>query len=269
MAAPTRCSAERPAPPRGTRNPWDLARTPGGRSSGSAAVGCGRVRWPRHAGRRFHPPAVGSAAPGSSPRWARSTAAGGLDYLSQSVTHVIAGSLGCLGDGPRGRQPGGERSGVSWPDRSADPAAIAAARAARAVAARCRRNSAAAEIPRARRGGSRDGGRSRSPWVSTPGSGAGRCGDFRGAQCLGAQPERAMHGRKRGMRRCWSGVGGRRPPTRRWTARRGHRRRRPRRAAPVGLESTGNPIFVVPGSMLGAPVVSLPVLDDGGLPLGL
>ena len=40
-------------------------------------------------------------------------------------------------------------------------------------------------------------------------------------------------------------------------------------AAPVGLETTGNPIFVVPGSMLGAPGVSLPVLDDGGLPLGL
>src|SRR5207344_248254 len=40
-------------------------------------------------------------------------------------------------------------------------------------------------------------------------------------------------------------------------------------AAPVGLETTGNPIFVVPGSMLGAPDVSLPVLDDDGLPLGL
>ncbi|HMA74744.1 MAG TPA: amidase [Xanthobacteraceae bacterium] len=40
-------------------------------------------------------------------------------------------------------------------------------------------------------------------------------------------------------------------------------------AAPVGLGSTGNPIFVVPGSMLGIPTLSLPVLDDGGLPLGL
>jgi Asp-tRNA(Asn)/Glu-tRNA(Gln) amidotransferase A subunit family amidase len=40
-------------------------------------------------------------------------------------------------------------------------------------------------------------------------------------------------------------------------------------AAPVGLATTGNPIFVVPGSMLGAPGVSLPVLEDGGLPLGL
>jgi Asp-tRNA(Asn)/Glu-tRNA(Gln) amidotransferase A subunit family amidase len=40
-------------------------------------------------------------------------------------------------------------------------------------------------------------------------------------------------------------------------------------AAPVGLGSTGDPIFVVPGSMLGVPTLSLPVLDDGGLPLGL
>ena len=40
-------------------------------------------------------------------------------------------------------------------------------------------------------------------------------------------------------------------------------------AAPVGLGSTGNPVFVVPGSMLGIPTISLPVLNDGALPLGL
>jgi Asp-tRNA(Asn)/Glu-tRNA(Gln) amidotransferase A subunit family amidase len=40
-------------------------------------------------------------------------------------------------------------------------------------------------------------------------------------------------------------------------------------AAPIGLGSTGDPIFVVPGSMLGVPALSLPVLNDGGLPLGL
>ena len=39
--------------------------------------------------------------------------------------------------------------------------------------------------------------------------------------------------------------------------------------APVGLGSTGNPIFAVPGSMLGVPAVSLPVLQADGLPLGL
>ncbi len=40
-------------------------------------------------------------------------------------------------------------------------------------------------------------------------------------------------------------------------------------AAPVGLGSTGNPIFVVPGSFLGVPVVTLPALRSEGLPLGL
>ena len=40
-------------------------------------------------------------------------------------------------------------------------------------------------------------------------------------------------------------------------------------AAPVGLNWTGDPAFVIPGSMLGVPAISLPVLEDGGLPLGL
>jgi Asp-tRNA(Asn)/Glu-tRNA(Gln) amidotransferase A subunit family amidase len=40
-------------------------------------------------------------------------------------------------------------------------------------------------------------------------------------------------------------------------------------AAPIGLDSTGNPIFVVPGSLLGVPVVTLPLLRDAGLPVGL
>jgi Asp-tRNA(Asn)/Glu-tRNA(Gln) amidotransferase A subunit family amidase len=40
-------------------------------------------------------------------------------------------------------------------------------------------------------------------------------------------------------------------------------------AAPEGLQSTGNPIFAVAGSMLGVPAISLPVLTDDGLPLGL
>ena len=40
-------------------------------------------------------------------------------------------------------------------------------------------------------------------------------------------------------------------------------------AAPKGLSSTGNPIFAVAGSLLGVPAVSLPLLSDEGLPLGL
>ena len=40
-------------------------------------------------------------------------------------------------------------------------------------------------------------------------------------------------------------------------------------AAPVRLDWTGDPAFVIPGSMLGVPAITLPVLEDGGLPLGL
>ena len=40
-------------------------------------------------------------------------------------------------------------------------------------------------------------------------------------------------------------------------------------AAPVGLDWTGDPIFVVPASLLGTPAMSLPVLEAESLPLGL
>ena len=40
-------------------------------------------------------------------------------------------------------------------------------------------------------------------------------------------------------------------------------------AAPVGLGWTGDPAFAVPGSMLGVPAITLPALQDGGMPLGL
>ncbi|HEY2756553.1 MAG TPA: amidase family protein, partial [Pseudolabrys sp.] len=40
-------------------------------------------------------------------------------------------------------------------------------------------------------------------------------------------------------------------------------------AAPVGLNSTGNPAFAVPFSLLGVPALSLPLLREQSLPLGL
>ena len=40
-------------------------------------------------------------------------------------------------------------------------------------------------------------------------------------------------------------------------------------AAPVGLGSTGDPVFAVPFSLLGVPAISLPLLHEQGLPLGL
>jgi Asp-tRNA(Asn)/Glu-tRNA(Gln) amidotransferase A subunit family amidase len=40
-------------------------------------------------------------------------------------------------------------------------------------------------------------------------------------------------------------------------------------AAPVGLVSTGDPGFNIPASIIGAPALTLPLLADEGLPLGL
>jgi Asp-tRNA(Asn)/Glu-tRNA(Gln) amidotransferase A subunit family amidase len=40
-------------------------------------------------------------------------------------------------------------------------------------------------------------------------------------------------------------------------------------AAPIGLQWTGDPVFNVPASLLGVPAISLPLLSDERLPLGL
>jgi Asp-tRNA(Asn)/Glu-tRNA(Gln) amidotransferase A subunit family amidase len=39
--------------------------------------------------------------------------------------------------------------------------------------------------------------------------------------------------------------------------------------APIGLQSTGDPTFAIPASLLGVPALSLPLFQIGGLPFGL
>jgi Asp-tRNA(Asn)/Glu-tRNA(Gln) amidotransferase A subunit family amidase len=39
--------------------------------------------------------------------------------------------------------------------------------------------------------------------------------------------------------------------------------------APLGISSTGDPVFAIPGSLLGVPAVSIPLFRIDGLPLGL
>src|SRR6185312_2247826 len=82
--------------PRGTRNPWDLRRTPGGSSSGSAAaVGCGMLcggLGTQVVGSILRPSGF-CGAYGFKPSVGGINRGGSLDYLSQSVTGTIAASL--------------------------------------------------------------------------------------------------------------------------------------------------------------------------------
>jgi Asp-tRNA(Asn)/Glu-tRNA(Gln) amidotransferase A subunit family amidase len=82
--------------PRGTRNPWDLTRTPGGSSSGSAAaVGCGMLcggLGTQVVGSILRPSGF-CGAYGFKPSVGGVNRGGSLDYLSQSVTGTIGASL--------------------------------------------------------------------------------------------------------------------------------------------------------------------------------
>ncbi len=82
--------------PRGTRNPWDPTRTPGGSSSGSAAaVGCGMLcggLGTQVVGSILRPSGF-CGAYGFKPSVGAINRGGSLDYLSQSVTGTIAASL--------------------------------------------------------------------------------------------------------------------------------------------------------------------------------
>jgi Asp-tRNA(Asn)/Glu-tRNA(Gln) amidotransferase A subunit family amidase len=82
--------------PRGTRNPWDSERTPGGSSSGSAAaVGCGMV--PAALGTQvvgsILRPASFCGCVGFKPSVGGINRGGSYDYFSQSCTGVLAASL--------------------------------------------------------------------------------------------------------------------------------------------------------------------------------
>src|SRR5438552_1935158 len=82
--------------PRGTRNPWDRERTPGGSSSGSAAaVACGMV--PAALGTQvvgsILRPASFCGCVGFKPRAGGINRGGSYDHFSQSCTGVLAASL--------------------------------------------------------------------------------------------------------------------------------------------------------------------------------
>ena len=289
--------------PRGTRNPWDLTRTPGGSSSGSAAaVGCGMLcggLGTQVVGSILRPSGY-CGAYGFKPSVGGINRGGSLDFLSQSVTGAIGASLADTwamaravaervgGDPgypgltgpltlPPSRRP--VRVGLlrtaGWPlledtARASLEAAVERLRAAGVTVLLpedCPELAAVEEATAEAREITMDINAWEWRWP---------LGSYMARDVAGLSPsavERharsntltqaeyvALLVRRDAARVAYAVLAGQVDAVISVTA---------PGAAPVGLETTGNPIFVVPGSMLGAPGVSLPVLDDGGLPLGL
>jgi Asp-tRNA(Asn)/Glu-tRNA(Gln) amidotransferase A subunit family amidase len=285
--------------PRGTRNPWDRERTPGGSSSGSAAaVACGMV--PAALGTQvvgsILRPASFCGCVGFKPSMGRINRGGSYNYFSQSCTGVLAASLedawlvavsiaarvggdpgypGLQGpaEPPPPRRPrtlavlqtSGWEEGA--PKARAAFAAAAARLAAAGIAVADRHADPVIEEVEGAIADSARLTRTINAWEGRWPLNTYRDRDATklsrsalerlamaeteyGAAITVRQRNRETHAR---LAACYDAAIILAAPG----------------AAPVGLGSTGNPVFNVPASMLGIPTVSLPLLSIGGLPLGL
>jgi Asp-tRNA(Asn)/Glu-tRNA(Gln) amidotransferase A subunit family amidase len=289
--------------PAGTRNPWDLERTPGGSSSGSAAaVGCGMlsgalgtqvvgsiIRPASFCGCVGYKPSVGAINRGGS-----------HDYFSQSCTGVLAASLADAWRLAReiARRAGGDPgypalSGPADPPPSRCPARLVvfetagwerASPAARQAFEAALRRLSAAGIGLARRGaddaiaavenaiaGAFELTRGINAWEGRWPLNTYRERDaarlsramldrLATAEAMRQNDYAALLAERVRAREIFAGLGSRFDAVLTLSA---------TGAAPLGLGSTGDPVFAVPGSLLGVPTLSLPLLEVEGLPLGL
>jgi Asp-tRNA(Asn)/Glu-tRNA(Gln) amidotransferase A subunit family amidase len=289
--------------PRGTRNPWDAARTPGGSSSGSAAaVACGMV--PAALGTQvvgsILRPASFCGCVGYKPTVGGINRGGSYDYFSQSCTGVLAASLedawlvainiatraggdpgypGIQGppDPPTAARPralamvetaGWDRAvpeargalevaiaqlvaeGVAITDRHADPGIDAVEREVCHAAELTRTiNTWEARWPLNTYRNHDASKLSQSALDRLTEAEAMTLADY-GAAITQRQHIRQLH---HGLAARYDAAITLSAPG----------------PAPVGLGWTGDPSFVVPGSLLGVPTVSLPLLMAEGMPLGL
>lgn len=292
------------AHPAGTRNPWDVARTPGGSSSGSAAaVGCGMLS-----------AALGSQVVGSiirpasfcgcvgfKPSVGGINRSGSFDHFSQSCTGVLGatladtwtvaraitlraggdpGSHGLTGpiELPAARQPRclALLETAGWPEASAAAQqALTEARQrlqAAGIAVIDRTTHAAVAAVEVAIAEARALATAINAWegrwpLNTYAVDRDRSQLSSSSQARLAQAQQMTQAQYQDLLR---------------------ERQRIREvygvlhslcdgcltlaapgAAPIGLASTGNPVFTVPTSLLGVPSLSLPVFADEGLPLGL
>jgi len=289
--------------PNVTRNPWDLDRTPGGSSSGSAAaVGCGMVSaalGTQVIGSIVRPASFCGCV-GFKPTVGAINRGGSHDYLSQSALGVLAADLAdawqvmkematrCGGD------PGtvGLVGPAVLPEASR-PARVAVIRTAGwATASEDARQAfdrACARLAEAGvqfSDGSDDAAISRAEAAIKDAQALSRAinawesrwplntyGDRDFAKLSQPMQERLKQAEAMSQDDYQAAI------TKRDRARLLHAALADRYeaaitlsapdAAPLGLASTGDATFAVPASLLGVPAMSLPLLTSGGLPLGL
>jgi Asp-tRNA(Asn)/Glu-tRNA(Gln) amidotransferase A subunit family amidase len=289
--------------PRGTRNPWDLARTPGGSSSGSAAaVGAGLIT----AGLgtqvigSIMRPASFCGCVGYKPSVGAINRGGSHDYLSQSSTGVLAASLDdawqvAIEIAARvGGDPG--YPGLAGPQRAPDavkPRRLVMLETAGWQVASAEAKEALQEVvARLSRGGIEIATRQSNKHIAVVEEAildafalSARINDWEWRWPLNIFSERDANKLSKAMRERSARARGMQQSEYRAALDERNRIRAlyaelaahcdgvitlaAPAAAPLGLESTGNPIFAVPFSLLGVPAVSLPLMLERKLPLGL
>jgi Asp-tRNA(Asn)/Glu-tRNA(Gln) amidotransferase A subunit family amidase len=289
--------------PRGTRNPWDLARTPGGSSSGSAAaVAAGLVTaalGTQVVGSIVRPASYCGCV-GFKPSVGAINRGGSHDYLSQSCTGVLAASLedawqvsseiaARVGGDPGFVGLAGSLSAplavkpvrvvlletAGWP--SASPAARHAlqsvvARLADASVEIMTRSShpqvatvEEAIVDAHVLSGKINAWESRWPLTMYRKRDAGKLSSamlrrLDQGEAMSVDDYRAALAERRRIRGLYEELSASCDVCVTLAA---------PGAAPVGIESTGDPAFAVPFSLLGVPALSLPVMREHDLPLGL
>lgn len=289
--------------PRGTRNPHDVNRTPGGSSSGSAAaVGAGIISaglGTQVVGSIVRPASYCGCV-GFKPTVGAINRGGSLDYLSQSCTGVLAATVqdawqvaieiaGRVGGDPG--TPGLE--GPMQPPAPVKPRTLALLETAGWRVASAEAKAALEKaVERLKAAGVNVIGRSSHAEVAAveeaiadAASISTRANDWEWRWPLNSFHHRDADKLSRIMLDRMARSANMRPDDYRAAlAERAQARAVYARlaaicdgsltltapaAAPLGLETTGNPIFAVPFSMLGVPAISLPLLREQNLPLGL
>ena len=286
--------------PRGTRNPWDLARTPGGSSSGSAAsvaVGMLPVGLGTQVVGSIVRPASFCGVIGFKPSVGAINRGGSYDGLSQSCDGALAATLedawltlreisaraggdpGYPGlSGPRevpaARKPARlallETAG--WAEASAAAKGALEAAAGRLKAAgveivsrRDRADIAEAEtalaqaMPVTRAINNWEGRWPANVYRDRSGLSQAMKERLAAAEAMSLEDYQRLLAERERIRAAYAKLAAACDACITLCA---------PGAAPIGLGSTGNPIFVAPGSILGVPAIGLPQLEEDGLPLG-